>query len=183
MTSAALAIAELCAETVFEEGMHAVDAMNRGEINEAVERIIEANTLLSGVGFESCGLAAAHAYAAGLTVIPALHRDYLHGELVAIGLVAHLLLEDNPGEARKVTRFLAGVGLPVCLGQFGLDPQKDSEPLMEAMQAAAKEPIVNNEPFEITPEKLLAAFLAADRLGREISRDEGAEAFKRLHGF
>lgn len=181
MTIAALTIAELCAKTVFEDGKSAIAAISRGEINEALERIVEANTLLSGVGFESCGLAAAHAYAAGLTVIPVLHRDFLHGELVAVGLVAHLLLEDNPEEALSVARFLNGVGLPVCLEQFGLDTRKDSEAVMEAMAAAANEPIVNNEPFEITPGKLLIAFLAADRLGGEIIRDDGAEAFKSLH--
>ncbi|MBN2241670.1 MAG: glycerol dehydrogenase [Acidobacteria bacterium] len=181
MTIAALAIAELCAKTVFEDGMRAVDAMRRGEINESLERVIEANTLLSGVGFESCGLAAAHAYAAGLTVIEALHRDFLHGEMVAAGLMAHLLLEGHPEEAGKAARFLNGVGLPVCLEQFGLDPQKNSQVLMDAMKAAAGEPIVNNEPFEITPEKLLGAFLGADRLGREIIREEGSDAFKRLH--
>ncbi len=182
MTIAALSIAELCARTVFEDGVQAADSINRGEINESVERIIEANTLLSGIGFESCGLAAAHAYAAGLTVIPVLHRDFLHGELVAIGLMAHLLLEDNQAEARKVVRLLNEVGLPVCLGQFGLDPGKDSEALVEAMKAAAAEPIVNNEPFEITPDKLLSAFLAADRLGQSVIRNDGADAFKRLHG-
>jgi glycerol dehydrogenase len=182
MTIAALTIAELCARTVFEDGVRASEAINRGEINESVERIIEANTLLSGIGFESCGLAAAHAYAAGLTVIPVLHRDFLHGELVAIGLTAHLLLEDNPAEARKVSRFLNKVGLPVCLGQFGLDPEKDSEVLMEAMKAAAAEPIVNNEPFEITPDKLMSAFLTADRIGQEIIGEEGSDAFKKLHG-
>jgi len=181
MTIAALTIAELCAKTVFEDGMNAVEAINRGEISEALEHIIEANSLLSGVGFESCGLAAAHAYAAGLTVIPVLHRDFLHGELVAIGLVAHLLLESNPEEARKVARFLNEIGLPVCLEQFGLDSEKDSEMIMEAMKAAANEPIVNSEPFEITPGKLLIAFLAADRLGMEILRKTGDKAFIRLH--
>jgi hypothetical protein len=49
------------------------------------------------------------------------------------------------------------------------------------MTAAAGEPIIDNEPFEITAEKLLAAFLAADRLGRDIIKEEGAGAFKKLH--
>ena len=180
MTLAALTLAELCARTVFEDGRKAIDAIGRGEISDSVEHVIEANTLLSGVGFESCGLAAAHSYAAGLTVIPVLHRDFLHGELVAIGLVAHLLLEENPEEARKVALFLSEVGLPVCLEQFGLDSGTDAEVLMEAMIAASKEPIVNNEPFDITPEKLLSAFLAADRLGREIIDITGIEAFNKL---
>ncbi|VEB51629.1 glycerol dehydrogenase [Salmonella enterica subsp. enterica] len=39
-------------------------------VTPALERVIEANTYLSGVGFESGGLAAAHAIHNGLTAIP-----------------------------------------------------------------------------------------------------------------
>jgi len=181
MTIAALAIAELCVKTIFESGKDAIEAVKRGEINESVERVIEANTLLSGIGFESCGLAAAHAIAAGLTVIPVLHRDFFHGELVAIGLLAQLLLEDNVAETDKVARFMAEVGLPVCLNHFLLDPEEDREALMKAMTAATKEFIVNNEPFDVTAESLLAAFLEADRVGNKVVKEYGDDAFRQLH--
>jgi glycerol dehydrogenase len=167
-TMAAVAIAELCAKTVFENALAAVESARRGEINEALERIIEANTLLSGVGFESGGLAAAHAMAAGMTVIPILHREYLHGELVAFGLLAHLILEGEHEEARRVAQFLAKIELPVSLKQFHLDSHRDSEILREAMAASANIPFVVNEPFIVTPEKLYSAFLAADKLGRHL---------------
>lgn len=48
-------------------------------VTPALERVIEANTYLSGVGFESGGLAAAHAIHNGLTAIPDAHH-YYHGE-------------------------------------------------------------------------------------------------------
>jgi glycerol dehydrogenase len=167
-TIAAIAIAELCAKTVFESGLAAVESVRRGEINEALERIIEANTLLSGVGFESGGLAAAHALAAGMTVIPVLHREFLHGELVAFGLLAHLILEGEEKEAERVARFFAEIGLPVTLEQLRLSGERDSDILMEAMMAASKIPFAVNEPFVVTPEGLYSAFLAADKLGRGI---------------
>ncbi len=47
--------------------------------DRALERVIEANTYLSGVGFESGGLAAAHAVHNGSTAIPDAHH-YYHGE-------------------------------------------------------------------------------------------------------
>lgn len=167
-TLTALAISELCAKTVFESGPAAIEAATQGTITEALERIIEANTLLSGVGFESGGLAAAHAMAAGMTVIPVLHREFLHGELVAFGLLAHLMLEEEAEEARRVAVFLSAIGLPVSLGQLRLDGRRDSGILTEAMTAAARVPFVVNEPFEVTPERLLAAFLAADALGSDV---------------
>ena len=42
-------------------------------VTPAVEKVIEANTLLSGLGFESGGLAAAHAIHNGLTAVGATH--------------------------------------------------------------------------------------------------------------
>src|SRR5262249_30770675 len=83
-TLAASALGELCATTVFADGLAAVDAVQRREVTDALERIVEANTLLSGIGFESGGLAIAHAVAQGFTALPIVHQHYLHGEMVAM---------------------------------------------------------------------------------------------------
>jgi glycerol dehydrogenase len=170
---AALALAELCAKTVFDHGRRAVAALRRGEIDDSVERIVEANTLLSGLGFESGGLAAAHAMAAGFTVIPHLHQDYLHGELVGFSLMAHLTLEHDLDEARRVARLMAELGLPICLEQLRLDIERDEKPLMEAMTAALKEPFAHNEPFDLTAALLFSAVRDANGLGLEIAASAG----------
>ena len=54
----ALALAELWYRTLLADGVAAIDALQRQKPNEALERLVEANTLLSGLGFESSGLAA-----------------------------------------------------------------------------------------------------------------------------
>jgi glycerol dehydrogenase len=73
----------------------AIEALQSGEPNDALERLVEANTLLSGLGFESSGLAAAHAIHNGLTIAPGTH-SFMHGEKVAFGLLAQLMLESQP---------------------------------------------------------------------------------------
>ena len=60
-----------------------------------MENVVEINTYLSGVGFESGGLAAAHGIQKGFTVIPELHNA-LHGEKVAFCTIAQLVLENVP---------------------------------------------------------------------------------------
>ena len=181
LTIAALGLAELCAKTIFEDAFQAIQAVRNKEVDLSVERVVEANTLLSGIGFESGGLAAAHAIAAGLTVIPVLHQEYLHGELVGIGLVSQLILENEPEEARRVARFLAEVGLPVSLEHLRLDIHRDASIIMEAMVSALKEPFAGNEPFELSPEKLFSAFSEADLLGREIVAEIGDQSFRKIH--
>ena len=81
-TGAAMALAELCFDTLMEEGVKAKIALEAGVCTPAVEKIIEANTLLSGIGFESAGLAGAHAIHNGLTVLEECHHMY-HGEKAA----------------------------------------------------------------------------------------------------
>ncbi len=91
-TQAALALAELCYNTLLEEGEKAMLAAEQHVVTPALERVVEANTYLSGVGFESGGLAAAHAIHNGMTAIPDAHH-YYHGEKVAFGTLTQLVLE------------------------------------------------------------------------------------------
>lgn len=51
--------------------------------------------VLSGLGFENGGLGAAHAIGTGLTALEGIDKNYLHGELVALGVIAHLYLENH----------------------------------------------------------------------------------------
>ena len=85
----AYALARLCWETIRDYGAQALSACNANVVTPALERVVEANTLLSGIGFESAGLAAAHAIHNGLTAAPGINRFY-HGEKVAFGVLASL---------------------------------------------------------------------------------------------
>jgi glycerol dehydrogenase len=51
-------LAKLCYETLLEDGANALRAVQAQVVTPALERLVEANTLLSGLGFESSGLAA-----------------------------------------------------------------------------------------------------------------------------
>jgi len=56
-TMAAMAIARLGYDILMEHGLEAMRAVEKHVVTPAVEKVIEANTLLSGLGFESCGVA------------------------------------------------------------------------------------------------------------------------------
>ncbi|SPZ01595.1 glycerol dehydrogenase [Proteus mirabilis] len=89
------------------------------------ENIIEANTFLSGIGFESAGLAAAHAIHNGFTALEECHAMY-HGEKVAFGTLVQLVLENSPlEEIEEVLDFCVQVGLPVTLEELGVHATGD----------------------------------------------------------
>ena len=98
-TMAACALGQLCASTLFEQGVQACADAHTGQVTQALDDVVEANTLLSGVGFESGGLAGAHGYAQGYTNVGHVEENFLHGEMVAMGVIAQLMMEKDP-EAR-----------------------------------------------------------------------------------
>ena len=179
-TLAAAALGELCANTLFADGVAAVEAVRRREVTPALDHVVEANTLLSGIGFESGGLAAAHAVAQGLTVLPALHANYLHGEMVAMGLLTQLVLEARLDEATRVAEFFAQIGLPMHLGHLSLS-SADGAALAAIAAGALLMPFLANEPFVVSPARLCAAAIEADTLGRSVAARVGDAAYQRLH--
>lgn len=164
VTSAAMALARLCYDTLMSDGVKAKIALEAGACTESVEKIIEANTLLSGLGFESAGLAAAHAIHNGLTAMPETHAFY-HGEKVAFGTLSQLVLEDAD-ELPEVLDFCSQLGLPVTFAQLGAKDASFDRVLEVAKLACAPNDTLHNMPFEVTPEKVANAMLAADALGR-----------------
>ncbi len=114
-TAAGLAIARLCYDTLLSYGVAARLANERHIVTPALDRIIEANTLLSGIGFESAGLAAAHSIHNGFTALKETHSFY-HGEKVAFGVLAGLQLANAPpDEVAAAYSLCEAVGLLTTL--------------------------------------------------------------------
>lgn len=161
-TRTALAMAELCYKTLLNDGVAAITALQRQTPNEALERLVEANTLLSGLGFESSGLAAAHAIHNGLTTAPGTH-NFMHGEKVAFGLLSQLMLESQPQSVvDEVLSFAQSVGLPITFAQIGLRNPRQEVLERVARRATAPGETIHNEPLTVTPELVMEAMRAAD---------------------
>lgn len=169
-TAVGLSIARLCYETLLEHGPAARLACERALNTPAVERIVEANILLSGIGFESAGLAAAHAVHNGLTALPETHAFH-HGEKVAFGVLTGLLLTGAPqAEIKVVYDFCREVGLPTTLADIGLAKVDRRQLLAAARMACEPEQSMQHEAGTITAERVLDAMLAADAMGQAIGR-------------
>lgn len=167
-TQSALALARLCLDTLLADGADASVAVTNNLVTPALERVVEANTLLSGLGFESSGLAAAHAIHNGLTAIPATH-DYMHGEKVAIGLLAQLVLEGQPRPLfQDMVRFCRSVGLPCRLKDIGLDPTDLKSIQIIAQRAAQPCETIHNEPFAVNATMVADAIRGADALAESV---------------
>ena len=134
---------------------------------------MEANICLSGIGFESGGLAAAHAVNNGLAALPA-GRASSHGEKVAFGTLVQLVLEQrlgaHPGRAAAdlaaALAFCRAVGLPTTLEALGFGRLTPQELARAAALACAPTDNMGNMPFAVSERDAAAAVLEADRLER-----------------
>jgi glycerol dehydrogenase len=159
-------IAKLCYETLLTYGEAAKVASERHIVTPALEHIIEANILLSGIGFESAGLAAAHSIHDGLTALAETH-SYYHGEKVAFGVLAGLQLTDaSAEESAAVFSFCERIGLPTTLADIGIENATPEKLMATAEMACAPGEFIHHEAGLISPQKVLNAMLAADAIGK-----------------
>jgi glycerol dehydrogenase len=141
-----------------------------------VEKVIEANTLLSGLGFESGGLAAAHAIHNGLTAVAATH-GLAHGEKVNIGSLTQLVLEGAPtSDIREFVEFTTRVGLPTTLTEVGLSAD-DTDALRTVADAATLEgETIHSMPFEVRSDDVVSALVSIERFATRTREEAGLPA-------
>jgi len=165
-TRAARAIARECFRTVEAHGETALAAVERDAVTESVDAVVEAATLLSGIGFESGGLAAAHAVHDGLTRVEPTH-DATHGEKVTVGTLTQLVLEGRDAEAvHDIVDLSLDLGLAVTLADIGLTDPTDEQLRTIAEAACEPQETIHNEPFDVTPDAVRDALVTADELAR-----------------
>lgn len=157
-TRLALGAANACYELIRSEGEDAVDAVRRHELTEAVENVVEASILMSGLAFESGGLSIAHSLTRGFSAIPDMARA-LHGEQVALGLLVQLVAEGRSDAFLDDLRgFYRRIGLPTSLAGFGISDPGAVDVIVEVSLRTA--PYIGNFSRPLTREILSEAFLS-----------------------
>lgn len=172
-TMSGTALAHLSWQILHENALPAVEAVKAHLVTPAVEKVVEANTLLSGLGFESGGLAGAHAIHDGLTAVPHTH-GLTHGEKVNIGTIAQLILEGRPtDEVLDFITFTTEVGLPTSLTEVGLGDADAATLLAVGRAATAEGETIHNLAFPVDATDVADALRAVEGLSRLARRRAG----------
>ena len=171
-TMTVMAMAKLCYDTILQDSDAALLAREAGHVTPAFERIVEACNLLSGIGWESGGLATAHQIGNLITAFPETH-PYMHGEKVAFGIITQLMLDMDfdPVEADMIIDFMIDHDLPVTLADIGLGEVTD-EALMEfCVNNTGAGSFCSNHNFPVEARDLFNAMKAADVYGKARKAD------------
>ena len=164
-TFAARAIAEMAEEVLFTHGLAAYRSVQEKLVTPHVDAVVEANTLLSGLGFENGGLAAAHAIHNGFTALDGDIHDLSHGQKVAYGTLVQLVLERKPEEEiKKYIDFFKAIGMPTTLSDMHLEDKSFDDLVEVGKLATDEEETLQNLDPEITAEEVAYAILAVNEL-------------------
>lgn len=164
-TIAGLAVSKACHETILSKGVNAKKAAELGLCTQDVEDVIEANTLLSGLGVQNTSCAGAHSIAEGITVLPPCAK-LLHGEVVAFGVLVQLIVEGAPAEELdQLYDFYNQVGLPTTFADLDI-PDATGEDIMQVARESMKS-YWDVEPFTVNPQMVYDGIMLANALGME----------------
>ncbi len=168
-TIAGMAIAEACEKTLLTYGISAYQAVEKKLVTPAVEAVVEAATLLSGLGFENGGLAAAHAIHNGFTALNGDIHHLTHGEKVAYGTLAHMILEQREDdEIAGYIEFYRSIKMPVTLAELHLEGVSREDLIKVGKLANSKDDTLQNLRSDFTAEEVADAIFAVDALARVV---------------
>lgn len=159
-------ISNLCYERIHNYAEKALQEQKQDVPGPAFEQIvltIVVNTGLVSHMVEDCyNCALAHSVCYGLNLIPGLEERYLHGDLVAYGVLVQLILDDQTEMALAVRQLLNMLGIPVNLKQMGvvLDADMQARILTETVSG----PDMEHIPYPVTEEMIWNAMEQVENL-------------------
>ena len=106
----------------------------------------------------------AHCVYYGSSKIPACEK-YLHGEIVAFGVLCLLKYDQNQTEFEQILQFNQALGLPTTLAAIGLTPA-DLTVIADVAQASIEWQVIPEQPSR---ELFIKAILETDRIGQTLS--------------
>lgn len=133
--NASYALSRHTYERMFALMPAAVEALNRKQSNKALSDLVylamAATGVISGMARGSNQCAIAHKiYDLARALFPTPIKDTLHGEIVAIGLLAQLYYNKREDEVAAFAADMRSHGLPTSLHEIGIEPSDENMKLL-----------------------------------------------------
>ncbi len=159
-------ISNLCYGPLLEHGAAALDDCRRHRTSFALEQVVLANIVSTGMVslmvLDDYNCAVAHSVYYGLVLIPGFEETYLHGDVVAYGVLVQLAVDQDWGRLREARDFLKSLGIPVTLKEMEIP--LDREYLKEVLRETAEGPDMEHIPYPVTQDMIYQAMEAVETL-------------------
>lgn len=168
-TLAAQALAQLTYETIIEYGEEAHRAAQRGIVNEAFDKVVEAVVYCSVMAVSaSGGVGNDHGYHPGN--FSCCDKELYHGEGVAFGALVNVILFQWERERiLRQLRFTRSVGLPTTFADFDLAGITEDAVREECLKMVGEGAMPRyGLPWPVTADMVAEAMLEIDYLARTL---------------
>ncbi|MDQ0272679.1 iron-containing alcohol dehydrogenase family protein [Cytobacillus purgationiresistens] len=159
--------AAICRDVLLKDGQAAIESANQKMISPALVRVIEAiimtGGMVGGFGEKAGRVAGAHSVHNGLTEAKEV-KPFLHGELVAYGILVQLALEKKDEELKKLLDYYSVWELPSCLQQLAIDVENQVLLSCIIQKMILPQESIHLMEQEITEDALKDAMLKVEKL-------------------
>ena len=166
--SSALArsVSIMCRTPLLEYGAQALADCRAHRATHALEEAVLANIVSTGLVSllvdENYNGAVAHSVYYGLVLLPGFEAAYLHGDVVAYGVLVQLALDGETEELHRIKAFMGELGIPSTLGEMGVPLDRGA--LAAVLTETVNGPDMEHIPYPVTEEMIFAAMEQVEAL-------------------
>lgn len=157
-------ISNLCYEPLLEHGVKALEECQRHEAGLSLEQAVLANIVSTGMVslmvLDDYNCAIAHAVYYGLVLLPGFEEKYLHGDVVAYGVLVQLAVDGQLDQMAELKTFLKKLGIRTSLRE--MEVKTGREYLSKALTEAVTGPDMEHIPYKVTEDMIYAAMLKVE---------------------
>ncbi|MBE6037075.1 MAG: iron-containing alcohol dehydrogenase family protein [Clostridiales bacterium] len=159
-------ISNMCYEPLREHGVQAMADCEAGTPSHALEQAVLANIVSTGLVslmvLDDYNCAIAHSVYYGLVLLPGFEEKWLHGNVVAYGVLVQLAVDGDLSEARRLKAFLQALKIPTTLKE--MDVALDRQHLKAMLTETVTGPDMDHIPYPVTEEMVFAAMETVETL-------------------
>ena len=106
--------------------------------------------------------AIAHSVYYGLVLLPDFEANYLHGNVVAYGVLVQLAVDNDLDEARRLKAFLKTLDIPTTLKEMNVSLDRTN--LQKVLTEIVTGPDMEHIPYPVDEDMIYSAMQAVEQL-------------------
>ena len=159
-------ISNMCYAPLVEHGAQALADCRAHRSTHALEQAVLAIAVSTGLVsllvLDEYNCAIAHSVYYGLVLLPGFEERYLHGNVVAYGVLVQLAVDGDWAQARALKTFLQTLDIPTTLGEMGVPLERGH--LEAVLRETVAGPDMEHIPYPVTEDMLFQAMEAVEQL-------------------
>ena len=159
-------ISNMCYYPLLEYGVQALKDCKSGKASLDLKQAVLANIVSTGLVslmvLDDYNCAIAHSVYYGLVLIPGFEEKYLHGNVVAYGVLVQLAVDGDLEEAKKLKAFLTDLEIPTTLKEMGVPV--DREYLQAVLKETVTGPDMEHIPYPVSEDMVYEALKIVENL-------------------